>query len=855
MTFLRKWLIFIGMAAVNALDCPQGDNGIFHKYKVAQEGSSLTMTCFFLVSADCGPISWEWDPDQPIVPSSRIQIHDVTNSTGLYSSLYINPVSRRDAGWKFCFVRSGAAFSTELFVNPLPVLEMTPLFKAAEEGTNVIITCKITNYYSRIHPVTFKWCRGSNLIPNNAHHDVNGISTLHLVSVTFEDSGEYRCGLQGYDGECSNMTHVMRLEVYSKTGTTFCKEEIDINTGLTWTSTPAGTTTTQPCGLPSYTGTTRRVCGVDGVWGVPVTIECVRQEISSALDDLIYLETTPGNTETVLENVISGISNVTDTVTLTSGDLKTTTAVLEKIVNIITETTENVSVSEKKFVGIIDDILSGEYKNAWTEVNDQSLDPIVGHLMKIVEGFGSAVGPSLTIDRPIVVNGDNLDLKFSRLNVTSPKITFYPEKTINGSDVGVSLNPDSVLEGNITYTAVYYRTISNLLPQSENHHGHPEVASEVIALSIGSQKDMRHLTSPVILTFDTEKLKQTNNLSGDLRTRCVFWDFETKQSPAWSSDGCRLVNDSCHCDHLTNFAVLMSPILVLDDLVLISLEKISIIGCSISVAGTVLTILTYLVLWRHVKNDRGRLLLNLCVALTAAYVLFLTGIDRTENDALCTTVAALLHYFFLATFCLMLAEGIMLLMSVTVVFYSKSKLKLLLIMGWGVPAVIVGITIWITHGEEYHSQYHCWLTISNGVLYSFVGPAVTIIIINTAIIFRVQKAIYSSHFIVTKTQRQKILTGVRSVSILLPVLGVTWLFGILAVNADFILFQYVFAIANSLQGFFIFLSYCVFSGPVQRAIKRKIKMLTLSAFSSKDDNKLQIIKTKPTHFSAQKNGG
>lgn len=42
-------------------------------------------------------------------------------------------------------------------------------------------------------------------------------------------------------------------------------------------------------------------------------------------------------------------------------------------------------------------------------------------------------------------------------------------------------------------------------------------------------------------------------------------------------------------------------------------------------------------------------------------------------------------------------------------------------------------------------------------------------------------------------------SGLRSLGTLLPVLGATWLFGILAVNkyADF--FQYLFIIANSLQ--------------------------------------------------------
>lgn len=35
--------------------------------------------------------------------------------------------------------------------------------------------------------------------------------------------------------------------------------------------------------------------------------------------------------------------------------------------------------------------------------------------------------------------------------------------------------------------------------------------------------------------------------------------------------------------------------------------------------------------------------------------------------------------------------------------------------------------------------------------------------------------------------------------VLLPLLGLTWVFGIMAINKDTIVFQYLFAILNSLQ--------------------------------------------------------
>ena len=41
--------------------------------------------------------------------------------------------------------------------------------------------------------------------------------------------------------------------------------------------------------------------------------------------------------------------------------------------------------------------------------------------------------------------------------------------------------------------------------------------------------------------------------------------------------------------------------------------------------------------------------------------------------------------------------------------------------------------------------------------------------------------------------------GVKGMIVLLPLLGLTWVFGLMAINKDTIVFQYLFAILNSLQ--------------------------------------------------------
>jgi hypothetical protein len=41
--------------------------------------------------------------------------------------------------------------------------------------------------------------------------------------------------------------------------------------------------------------------------------------------------------------------------------------------------------------------------------------------------------------------------------------------------------------------------------------------------------------------------------------------------------------------------------------------------------------------------------------------------------------------------------------------------------------------------------------------------------------------------------------GVKAALLLLPLLGLTWVFGLAAVNEDLIIFQYLFAVFNTLQ--------------------------------------------------------
>jgi len=50
-------------------------------------------------------------------------------------------------------------------------------------------------------------------------------------------------------------------------------------------------------------------------------------------------------------------------------------------------------------------------------------------------------------------------------------------------------------------------------------------------------------------------------------------------------------------------------------------------------------------------------------------------------------VAALLHFFFLAVFFLMLVEGVDILLAVTAVFSKQSKMKMMIAVAWGISLI------------------------------------------------------------------------------------------------------------------------------------------------------------------------
>ena len=64
------------------------------------------------------------------------------------------------------------------------------------------------------------------------------------------------------------------------------------------------------------------------------------------------------------------------------------------------------------------------------------------------------------------------------------------------------------------------------------------------------------------------------------------------------------------------------------------------------------------------------------------------------------------------------------------------------------------------------------------------------------------------------TRTQHLRAWLRRSSVLLPVLGITWSFGFLTYISSTTLFHYLFTVCNTLQGFIIFVNFCIIDAEV-----------------------------------------
>ncbi|KAH9492880.1 Adhesion G-protein coupled receptor D1 [Bulinus truncatus] len=327
-----------------------------------------------------------------------------------------------------------------------------------------------------------------------------------------------------------------------------------------------------------------------------------------------------------------------------------------------------------------------------------------------------------------------------------------------------------------------------------------KIVSDILTLSV-SVPLTASFRPLVKLTFALSMMKYSRPL-------CVYLDMSVGPAGGWSADGCHTesIQDDrivCSCDHLTSFAVLIGSVELQQHK---TLSALTISGCSISIFCLIVTIVIYIVLWRHIKSERSFLILNLCISMLIGYLVFIIGIDKTETK-MCTVFAVVLHYCFLLVFFNFLCQSLVLYKSIYDTT-GKISTRMFLALMYGCPLIIVTITMAVTSLDGYGTVTHCWLSIDRGLIWAFIGPVIAVIFVNLIVLVLVIRVYLSTRTLMIKTRADRTLSVIRAIIFLVPLFGLTWVFGLLTVYTDHIVLQYLFVILNTFQGFFIYLFHC-----------------------------------------------
>ncbi|KAM4625266.1 adhesion G protein-coupled receptor F4 [Polymixia lowei] len=301
---------------------------------------------------------------------------------------------------------------------------------------------------------------------------------------------------------------------------------------------------------------------------------------------------------------------------------------------------------------------------------------------------------------------------------------------------------------------------------------------------------------------------------------CVSWDEINRE---WSTDGCKWEGPNnegrCTCKHLSSFAILVSN----DPEDVPFTSEITMAGLVISIISLVVCLVTELLVWSAVVKSNSLYIrhtahINISLSLLFADCVFLAS-SFPENFSAnwCPVFVVLKHFFYLSMFFWMLCLSMVLLRQTVYVFQDLSKTKYLVasyFMGYAFPLFIVTVTF-ISYGSgakgSYYTTKGCWLTyvgLLEGSIHTFIIPIGIIIFVNVfsmlVVIFKLLDLSKTSANS-SQNQHKAAKNILRSVVILTPIFGVTWIFGfaVMAVDLAFgaiaLVVNYTFVLLNAFQ--------------------------------------------------------
>ncbi|XP_036394736.1 adhesion G protein-coupled receptor B1 isoform X1 [Megalops cyprinoides] len=639
---------------------------------------------------------------------------------------------------------------------------------------------------------------------------------------------------------------------------------------VVWKQTPAGETAAVRC-PPNAFGLILRRCTLDydgiAYWENPTYMKCISNDYRSiqTLTREHLSKAQRGFMGDGVSEVLEKLRSTSSDGTSYSGDLLAIVDVLKNMTEIFRRSYYNPSNADiQNFVQSVSNLLMEENRERWEET--QVLGPNIKELFRLVEDFVDVIGFRMKDFQDTYEVTENLVLSIHKRPASGASDITFPMKGWKGmvdwarsseDRVTISRNtlsmgkPDTDDSSAFVTGIVLYRNLGSILSLQRNS---TVLNSKVVSVTIKPTPSF--LSAPVEIEF-------SHLYNGTVNQTCISWDESDSSSllGSWSARGCRAVpvdsfRTKCVCDRLSSFAILarLNPDMNMDKTLLPSVTLI--VGCGVSSLTLLLLIIIYVSVWRYIRSERSVILINFCLSIISSNALILIGQTQTRNKVVCTLVAAFLHFFFLSSFCWVLTEAWQSYMAVTGRLRNRIIRKRFLCLGWGLPALIVAISVGFTKAKGYGTVNYCWLSLEGGLLYAFVGPAAAVVLVNMVIGILVFNKLVSKDGItdmklkeragqmtvplynmtlkcakcgvissadVSTTATSNAMASLWSSCVVLPLLALTWMSAVLAItDRRSALFQILFAVFDSLEGFVIVMVHCILRREVQEAVKCRV---------------------------------
>nr|XP_033959882.1 adhesion G protein-coupled receptor L2-like isoform X5 [Pseudochaenichthys georgianus] len=669
-------------------------------------------------------------------------------------------------------------------------------------------------------------------------------STMKGQGDTTEAGADPRDGRDPFEDKSGSSTAEPTVAELPPTPRRFCEDTR--RRAIDWPQTHTGSTVERPC--PKGTkGIASFLCTVAGAWCSkgPDLSNCTSHWVTQVAQKIRSGENAA--------NLANELARHTQGPVF-AGDVSSSVRLMEQLVDILDAQLQELRPSEKDSAGrsfnklqkrektcraymkaivdTVDNLLRPEALKSWKDMNSTEQSHAATMLLDTLEEGAFVLAENLIEPAIVKVPAENIMLDVYVLSTDGQVQDFrFPQTSKGGASLRLSSNTVKVNSKNGVAKLVFvlYKHLGQFLStENATLRGMGDLSkrnisltvnSHILSASITKESSRVFVADPVIFTLEhLDKIHYHN-------PNCSFWNYsERSMMGYWSTQGCKLLHTNkshttCSCSHLTNFAILMAHRGnvgegSVHDLLLTVITRM---GIAVSLVCLAISLFTFC-FFRGLQSDRNTIHKNLCLNLFIGELVYLVGINMTEPKLVCSIIAGVLHFCFLAAFAWMCLEGVQLYLMLVEVFESEfSRRKYYYISGYLIPAVVVGISAAIDY-RGYGTQRACWLRVDNHFIWSFIGPVTLIIVVNVIFLvvtmFKMVK--HSTSMKPDSTRLGGIRSWVLGAFALLCLLGLTWSFGLLFLNESSIVMAYLFTIFNTLQGMFIFIFHCLLQKKVRK---------------------------------------